>query len=133
LVTIDELALVSGYTPGVLTRLRPFVTALPASAGAAINVNTAPPEILSATIDGLSLDDANRLAASRLGRPITTIADFRSRLPSGIRVNENVLRTTSEGFVVRVFVRQGEVRANALALVMRKGPAWPSIVWQMIE
>lgn len=133
LVTIDELALVAGHTPDVLARLRPFITALPQSAGVAINVNTAPPEVLSATLENLSLPDANRLAASRLGKPFQSVADFRSRLPSGITVNELVLRVSSDGFIIRVDVRQGEVRASALALIVRKGSEWPRVIWQMIE
>ena len=133
LVTPDELALVTGYTPEVLARLRPFVTALPPSASVAVNVNTAPPEVLAATLDGLTLADANRLAAARGTRPFLTVADFRSRLPSGIPVNELTLAVRSDGFVVRVEVRQGEVRATGLALVLREGGAWPRLVWQMIE
>lgn len=133
LVTPDELALVAGYTPEVLARLRPFVTALPPSASTAVNVNTAPPEILAATMEGLTLADANRLAAARGNKPFLTVADFRSRLPSGIPVNELALRVTSDGFVVRVEVRQGDVRATGLALVLRDGSAWPRVVWQMIE
>ena len=133
LVTPDELALVAGYTPEVLARLRPFVTALPSAAGGAINVNTAPPEVLAATIEGLPLADANRLAASRGNKPFVTIADFRSRLPSGIPVNELALAVSSAAFVIRVEVRQGEVRATGLALVVREGGPWPRAVWQMIE
>ena len=133
LVTPDELALVAGYTPAVLGRLRPFVTALPASAGSGVNVNTAPPEILAATVAGLTLADANRLAAERTARPFVTVADFRSRLRSGVTVNEQVLRVSSEGFLVRVVVRQGEIPALGLALVLRSGNAWPRVVWQMIE
>ncbi|MEP6701837.1 MAG: type II secretion system minor pseudopilin GspK [Betaproteobacteria bacterium] len=133
LVTIDELGLVAGYTPDVLARLHAFITALPQSAGVAINVNTAPPEVLAATLENLSLPDANRLAASRLGKPFQSVADFRSRLPSGITVNELVLRVSSDGFIIRVEVRQGEVRASALALIVRKGSEWPRVVWQMIE
>jgi general secretion pathway protein K len=133
LITTDELALVAGYTPAVLAHLLPFVTALPPTASTAVNVNTAPPEILAATLEGLSLADANRLAAARGNKPFLTIADFRSRLPSGIPVNELVLRISSDGFVVRVTVRQGEVRATGLALVLRDGGAWPRVVWQMIE
>jgi type II secretory pathway component PulK len=56
--------------------------ALPATAGIAINVNTAPPEVLAATIDGLSLTDANRITAARLGKPFQTLAEFRSRVPA---------------------------------------------------
>jgi general secretion pathway protein K len=133
LVMPDELALVAGHTPEVVARLRPFVTALPPSTGTAVNVNTAPPEILAATLEGLTLADANRLAAARSTRPFLTIADFRSRLPSGIPVNELALRVSSDAFVVRVDVRQGEIRALGLALVLRDGSAWPRVVWQMIE
>jgi general secretion pathway protein K len=133
LVTLDELALVAGYAPQTLARLRPFVTALPASAGSAVNVNTAPPEMLAATVDGLALAAANELAAARGNKPFVSIADFRSRLPSGIPVNELALRVTSDAFVVRVDVRQGEVRAAGLALVLRDGTAWPRVAWQMIE
>ena len=133
LVTIDELSLVAGYTPDVLARLRPFVSALPKGAGIAINVNTAPPEVLSATIEGLPLADANRLAAKRLGRPFQSIPDFRSQLPSGIAISDHLIRVGSDGFVVRVNVRQGEVRATALALVVRSGSDWPRVIWQMLE
>lgn len=133
LVTPDELTLVAGYSAEVLTRLRPFVTALPPSASTAVNVNTAPPEVLAATLDGLALTEANRLAALRIGRPFLTVADFRSRLPSAVPVNELALRVNSDGFVVRVEVRQGEVRATGLALILREGTGWPRVVWQMIE
>ena len=133
LVTLDELSLVAGYTPEVLNRLRPFVTALPPSASTAINVNTAPPEVLAATLDGLAMTDANRLAASRIGKPFLTVADFRSRLPSAVPVNELALRVSSDSFMVRVEVRQGEVRATGLALILRDGASWPRVVWQMIE
>jgi general secretion pathway protein K len=133
LVTIDELALVAGYSQDVIARLRPFVTALPRTAGIAINVNTAPPEVMSATIEGLSLADANRLAATRLGRAFLSVADFRSRIPSGVVVNDTLVRVSSDGFIVRVNVRQGEVRATALALIVRSGAEWPRVIWQMLE
>jgi len=133
LVTIDELPLVAGYTPQVVARLSPFVTALPAATGTAINVNTAPPEVLAATLEGLALGDANKLAAGRLGQPFQSIADFRARLPAGIKVNELLLRVTSDGFILRVNVRQNEVRTTALALLVRHGAEWPTVVWQMIE
>jgi general secretion pathway protein K len=133
LVLLDELALVAGYTPEVIARLRPFVTAMPHSAGIAINVNTAPPEVLAATVEGLSLTDANRLAATRLGRAFTSTADFRSRLPSGAVVGDLLVRVSSDGFIVRVNVRQGEVRATAIALIVRSGTDWPRVIWQMLE
>ena len=136
LATIDELALVAGYTQEALARLRPFVTALPAAASSAVNINTAPPEVLAATIDNLTLDDANKLVAARASRAFASTAEFRARLAaiaSGIPVNESAVRVTSDAFVVRVDVRQGEVRTIAYALLIREPNAWPRIVWQMLE
>ena len=46
LADVAELALVRGFDDGVRARLRPFVTALPVFT--AVNVNTAPPEVLAA-------------------------------------------------------------------------------------
>ena len=134
LATIEELALVAGYTPERIKRLQPFVTALPEAAGSAVNVNTAPPEVLAASIEGLSLADANRLVAGRLARPFLNLADFRARLPgSGITLNEQALRVSSDAFVIRVDVRQGEVRSTGTAMVLREAGKWPRLVWQMIE
>lgn len=133
MVTPDELRLVAGYTPEVVARLRPFVTALPWAISPAVNVNTAPPEVLAATLAGLALSDANRLAAERSTRPFQSIADFRSRLPSGVPVNDLALSVASESFVVRVEVRQGDVRATGVALIVREAKPWPRVVWQMIE
>lgn len=133
LSTVDELALVAGYSPDVVTRLRPFVTALPVSAGIAINVNTAPPEVLAATLDGLTLDNANKIAAARATRPYVSTGDFRARLPASLTVEEPLVRVTSDAFVVRVDVRQGEVRTVGLALVVRESGTWPRVIWQMIE
>ena len=137
LATIDELALVAGYTPDAIARVRPFVTALPAATtSGAINVNTAPPEVLAATIDGLTLDDANKVVAARASRAFLSTGEFRARLApiaSGIAVNESAVRVTSDAFVVRVDVRQGEVRTTAYALLIREPNTWPRIVWQMLE
>lgn len=47
---VDELRLVKGFSPEVIASLRPFVTALPEFA--AVNVNTAPRELLAAVQDG---------------------------------------------------------------------------------
>ncbi len=66
-----ELALVRGFTPEVLTRLRRFVTVLP-EGGLKVNVNTAPAEVL-ASIDP-RLDDeflVRRLVEARSGQPFS--------------------------------------------------------------
>ncbi|MEO6383765.1 MAG: type II secretion system minor pseudopilin GspK, partial [Thermomonas sp.] len=63
LIDIAELALVAGFDDTVRARLHPFVTALPRFT--AVNVNTATPEIIAASVDGLTLDDARGIVAQR--------------------------------------------------------------------
>lgn len=52
LKSVDELLLVKGYTKEVVEKLRPYVIALPASAGPTpININTAEPAVLTALLN----------------------------------------------------------------------------------
>jgi general secretion pathway protein K len=116
-------------------RLLPFVDAL--DAPTAINVNTAPPEVLMAAIGGLSATGAAALVASRANIPFSTVADFRSRLPGGgaLVVDETILSVKSDWFVVSIDARQGDTVARARALLKRSATAseWPTLVWQTVE
>ncbi|HEV8258354.1 MAG TPA: type II secretion system minor pseudopilin GspK [Casimicrobiaceae bacterium] len=129
-----ELLSVRGANPTLVTRLRPFVDAL--DAPTAINVNTAPAEVLIAAIGGLDTTGAATLIASRTQRPFSSIADFRSRLPRpDLDVDEMVLAVKSDWFVVSIEARQGDTVARARALFRRSAAAseWPTVVWQTIE
>jgi general secretion pathway protein K len=71
-----ELALVRGFTPEVLSRLRRFVTVLP-DLDLKVNANTAPPEVL-ASMDP-RLDDegiVKRLVDARTARPFSKPASM---------------------------------------------------------
>lgn len=73
-----ELALVRGFSPGVLARLRPFVTVLPDSDDK-VNANTAPREVLAAMDP--RLDDQfliGRLLDARAATPFTSAASMRA-------------------------------------------------------
>src|SRR6185312_14426751 len=76
---VSELLAVRGANAASIARLLPFVSAL--DAPVTVNVNTAPPEVLSALVAGLDAAGAAALVASRTPTPFGTIADFRSRLP----------------------------------------------------
>lgn len=73
-----ELALVRGFTPEVLGRLRRFVTVLP-DADTRVNVNTAPPEVL-AVVDPRMGDSSliRRIVEMRLATPFTSAASLRA-------------------------------------------------------
>jgi general secretion pathway protein K len=62
-VSPSELLLVQGFTADVYQKLAPFIAALPART--AINVNTAPKELLMALADSITDDDAQQLLDAR--------------------------------------------------------------------
>jgi general secretion pathway protein K len=133
-VRLAELSNVPGIAPGTLAAVAPFVTALPV--GIAVNVNTAPPEVLAAVFGERSADAAAAIIAARATRPFTTIADLRNRLPRlEIGQDDVSLATRSDYFLVSVEARQGATIARARALLHRgsAGRAWPAVVWQVIE
>lgn len=74
---VSELALVKGFTPEVLARLRPFVCVLPAEA--TLNVNTASPTVLSALLPNLGSRGATELNNQRPAQGYATVDEFLSQ------------------------------------------------------
>jgi general secretion pathway protein K len=132
LIDIDELALVRGFDAGVRTRLAPFVTALPGMT--AINVNTAPPEVLAAVVDGLDLDAARTLVARRNQAFYRDNAAFRSQLGKGANVSDQDIRVGSDYFVATLRVSSGGAQARGKVLFARlDARRWPAIVWRKYQ
>lgn len=132
LVDVDELALVRGFGPEVRARLAPFVTALPTTT--ALNVNTAPAEVLAAVVDGLDLDAARVLVARREGSFYRNNADFLSQLGQEATVPERAIRVGSDYFLLSVRVTYGKTQARGQFLLARVDPRhWPDIVWRKIR
>jgi len=131
---IAELVSVRGADPALVARLRPFVDAL--DAPTAVNVNTAPAEVLAAAIGGLDAAAAAALVANRTRTPFGSVADFRNRLPrSDLNIDETMLSVKSDWFVVSIEARQGDTVARGRALFKRATASteWPTVVWQTIE
>jgi general secretion pathway protein K len=131
---VGELLLVRGLSPAAMTVLRPFIMTL--DAPTAINVNTAPAEVLAASVAGLDAAAATVLVASREKAPFASLSDFRSRLPRpDLVVDETVVDVKSDWFEVSIEAHQGDTVARARALLKRSiVPAqWPAVVWQTLE
>ncbi len=132
IVRAAEIAPIRDVAPAALIALRGFVTALPVHT--AVNVNTAPREVLAALMDGISRDALDALVATRAQKPFTTVAEFRARLPEGARLpSEDALDVKSRYFEVSVEARQGHSIARARALVRREADHWPAVMWQVVE
>ena len=131
---IGELLLVRDVGPASMARARPFVAAL--DAPTAVNVNTAPVEVLAATVGGLDPAAAALLVASRAKTPFTSVADFKARLPRpDLVTDETSLDVRSDWFEVSIEAQQGDTLARARALLKRSSTAgeWPVVVWQTVE
>lgn len=129
LVGIEDLLRVRGFDHGMLASLRRVATALPQRS--AVNVNTAPPEVLAAIVDGLTLPEATVLAGSRSAAPFTGRDDFRTRLPrTELNVENEDIAVDSRYFLVEGRASVGVAQQRFQALLQRNGMALPAIVWQ---
>jgi general secretion pathway protein K len=132
LVRVAEIAAVRYFDDPTLARALPFITALPA--GTALNVNTAPVQVLAAALGGVSAEALTRLAAERIARPFTSVADFRNRLPAEASIgDERAFAVSTRYFLVTVRAHQGDAVAQARALLKRTQGSWPAVVWQTLE
>ena len=132
LIDVSELALVAGFDNGVRARLRPYVTALPGNT--AVNVNTAPPEVLAAVIEGLDLGNAQAIVGQRERAYFRDVGDFVRRLPRDAAANAAAagIGVGSDFFLASLRVSIGGAQARGKALLSRAGTGtgWPVVVWR---
>ena len=132
LLRTAEAALARGIDGTRLATLAPYVIALPSSS--TLNVNTAPPEVLGAAVNGLEGDALAAFVADRARKLFTTAAEFRARLPAGASIDDlGTIGVRSDYFLVTVKARQGETVAQGRALLKRQNEDLPRVVWQTIE
>lgn len=114
---VDDLLSVPGFSPQAVERLRPFVTVLPAAT--AVNLNTAPPEVLAALVADLSVAEASALAVSRKQAYFKDVADFKNRLNGKIPLADVLMDVKSSYFLVVSQIRLDRAALDAQALIRR--------------
>ncbi len=120
LLQVDDLLAVQGITPQILAQLRPFVIVLPVGTEATkLNVNTVPPELLSALAREVSLSQANSLVARRKTAAWRSDADFRSQVPGGEELPQT-WDIKSRWFIVQSRIRLDRAALNAESLIERQ-------------
>ena len=117
--TLDQLAWV-GLSAPTLARLRPFITLLPARTP--VNLNTAPAEVIFASVAGLDLADANRLVQARTNRHFATLAEASEALGKAAAVLSDSLHSVnSRFFEVQGTLRMDQVEVQEQSVVQRDG------------
>ncbi|MBY6113188.1 type II secretion system minor pseudopilin GspK [Mameliella alba] len=101
---LRQLRALPGLTDRQFQRLEPLMAALPSDSR--LNVNTAPPEVLAAWVPGLSVAQAQALAAERARRPFASVSDFLLALPPAVAadLDDTRLGTGSDWFLARARV-----------------------------
>lgn len=108
-----------GIEADAIDRLAPWVDLLPVPT--AVNVNTAPREVLVAAIDGLDLGTAERLLQRRQRQPFATLEEVKAELPEGTVVDAARASVGSSFFEVAGRLRLDERVLEERSLLERRG------------
>lgn len=140
LLKLADLRTVPGFDEATIGALEPFVVFLPkrlrsgpsevVTEATRVNVNTAPPEVLAASIPDIDLAAARRFVDGIRQRTFFASLDVaRTRFDGAPVLPANLLSVGSDFFLVRGMVRFGRVESQSEALLYR-GPSRVELVWQ---
>jgi general secretion pathway protein K len=111
---LDQLTLL-GLSQQSLERLRPFITWLPSRTP--INVNTAAPEVLYASVTGLDLNGARKIADARRSQHFKSLADVGNLLPAlASQFNEGQHSVASRFFEVTGRLRMADGQQSTVVI-----------------
>src|SRR6201991_1059089 len=121
LTSVDSLLDVPGFTPEMVQRLRPFVTVLPTVT--AINMNTAPAEVIAEIVPGMNVSSAQALVARRETVFFHNVADVQLALSAaGVPAtvfDPGQMDVNSSYFVVHGRVQHERAEVDRTTLVYR--------------
>jgi general secretion pathway protein K len=114
---VEELVWL-GLPASTVAALQPYVTVLPARTGTPVNLNTAPAEVIYASVKELSLADAQRLVAARERTPFRSLTEAQQVLgTSSIEQSHVGIATTY--FEVRARLRLDQLVTEERSVVRR--------------
>jgi general secretion pathway protein K len=119
LMRVEDLLAISGFTPQAIERLRDYVIVLPRPTP--LNVNTAPAELLSAAVEGLSTSEATTLVNNRKRGGFRDLQDFKQQVQGHTVIDTNGLTVSSSFFLVLSRVKLDRATLNSQALIQRDG------------
>jgi general secretion pathway protein K len=118
-LTVTDLAWL-GLSPATVQAIRPFVVVLPVRTP--VNLNTAPPEVLLASVPGLDMARAKDLVQARAARHIATVMDAEKLVDNPeIRFDANEHGVASRFFSVTGQLRVGQATVQEQSVLQRDG------------
>jgi general secretion pathway protein K len=122
LVRAEDLLAVSGFSPPAIDQLRDYVIVLPVGA-TRINVNTAPPELLSALVPALSLSEAAAMVNTRKTVFYRQKTDFTgtAQMVGKIKPADQLYDVRSDYFLAYSRVRLDRATLETQSLLVRGG------------
>ena len=116
---IDQLVWL-GVSPATLQKLTPYISLLPVRA--ALNVNTAPAELLYASIPALQIDGARRMVTKRAQQHFRNLGEAGQVVPEiAAQISEGQHSVATRFFEVRGRLRLNELVVQERSLVQRDG------------
>lgn len=129
LESVDELKRIKGFTPEVIDKLRPYVTALPTDRGVtSLNVNTAEMATLAA-IMGVPTSALEAATGKDSIRKFANIQDFNNLLPPGPQRTQGNRGVASNFFFITAKVSVGRITRSIDALIWRDNSTM-TVHWQ---
>lgn len=109
---VDQLVWL-GLAPETVAALQPYVTLLPAATS--VNLNTASAEVIYASVDGLSMADAQMLVAERARSHFSTVGDASKLVSSSVKAAFSGPVSVQSSY----FESRGRLRLDAITVEER--------------
>ena len=115
--TVSQLAWF-GVPPEAVKALTPYIVVLDAQT--AVNMNTAPREVVFAVVKGFDLGQAERFVQTRQRKHFDSVATLKAALPADLDMTKIKLAVTTKFFEVRGRLRLGTRVLEQISLVERR-------------
>ena len=109
-----------GLPPETVAVLQPYVTVLGAPTATPVNLNTARAEVIYASIDGITIADAQRLVAERDRAPLRTLNDAARILGRELTTASDQINIASSYFESRGRLRLGRTIVEERSVLQRQ-------------
>nr|WP_096031729.1 type II secretion system minor pseudopilin GspK [Caballeronia calidae] len=121
MISVDSLLDVPGFSAEAVAKLRPFVTVLPTTT--AVNMNTAPAEVVAAVVPGMNLSQGQAFVARRETVFFHDVGNVQLALTGAgvktVSIDPNEMDVTTKYFVIHGRVEHERAQLERTTLVYR--------------